>query len=74
MNCQVDQEEGGDTFPQASLLPVPQDPSFQGGARISRKKSITNRLKQRNTNYKKQINDKGIQTKEYKLQDAINYK
>ena len=52
MNCQVDKEEGGDTFPQASLLPVPQNPSFQGGARISR-----------NT-----INYKSIKTKEYKLE------
>ena len=51
LNCQVDQEEGGDTFPQASLLPVPQNPSFQGGARISR-----------NT-----INYKSIKTKKYKL-------
>ena len=52
MNCQVDKEEGGDTFPQASLLPVPQDPTFQGGARISR-----------NT-----INYKSIKTKKYKFQ------
>ena len=58
LNCQVDKEEGGDTFPQASLLPVPQDPSFQGGARISR-----------NT-----INYKSIKTREYKLQNPINYK
>ena len=49
--CQVDKKEGGYTFPQASLLPVPQDPTFQGGARISR-----------NT-----ISYKSIKTKKYKL-------
>ena len=58
LNFQVDQEEGGDTLPQASLLPVPQNPSFQGGARNSR-----------NT-----INYKSIKRREYKLQNPINYR
>ena len=74
MNCQVDKEEGGDSFPQASLLPVPQNPSFQGGARLTRNainyKSIKTKI------YTLQITNQlqRIQTKEYKLQITITNK
>ena len=70
MNCQVDQEEGGDTLPQASLLPVPQNPSFQGGARISRNTISYKSIKTKK--YKLKITDQLQRNSNYKIQSITN--